>query len=189
MAEHVEYREPAKWPTVVGVVSIVWGGFGLICGVCSGVMTMVPSLILDRMPEGPERTQVERNMAANALWPIEYPLMGIGVLMAIFLIIAGIMLIKRNAGARPMHLVYGIVGVVMVAVHAVVGTMKVPQAVEASVPPGSSPEVIQQAKVGGFVMLGCLLLFFLLWPAFCVIWFGLVKRDSQDLVPVESHGI
>lgn len=190
MAEQVigEYREPAKWPTVVGVVSIVWGGLGLLCGVCGGVMMLMPSMMVGMIPED-QRAEVERQMAANAAWPIEYILLAFGVLMALLLVVSGIMLVKRNPGARPLFLVYGLAGVLLTLCQAGVQIVKIPQAVKAGMPPGATDDMIRQGTIMGYVMAAIMILLGMAWPAFCLIWFGLVKRDSRDLVPVESHEV
>lgn len=188
MAEHVEYREPAKWPTVVGVVSIVWGGLGLLCGVCGGVMMLMPSMMIGMVPEE-QRAEVERQMAANAAWPIEYILLAFSVLLTVLLLVAGIMLVKRNPGARPMFLAYGAAGVLLSLCQVGVQYVKIPQAVKASVPAGATDEAIRQATFMGYAMAALMILLGMAWPAFCLIWFGLVKRDSRDLVPAESHEV
>jgi len=93
---------PPKWPKVIGVISIVLAGLGLVCGGFSAV----GALMLPKIMEGPlDGDPLPPTMQFGM---IDYAVMGIGTILTVVLLFAGIMLVGRRPVARPMHLVYAV---------------------------------------------------------------------------------
>jgi hypothetical protein len=168
--------EPAQWPKVVGTISIVWSSIGLLCGVCGiGFLAFMPQMMKSAEQQlGPMPDIMKPN-------PIQLATSALGFIPAVLLLISGIVTVLRRPVGRPLHLVYAILGLLIGVVGIGYG-IKHQLDVMAWAQANQDNKWAQNAKspfafIG--IAFGAVLSF--AWPIFCLIWFGLVKRDTRDL--------
>jgi hypothetical protein len=176
MPASFETGEPAKWPKVVGIVSIVWSVLGVTCGGCglaSGAMTEWAASMAP--PEfGPMPAELKP-------MGLQLGLAGAGMFWALLLMASGIACVMRKPGARPLHLTYAIGAIVLGLAGAYLGYMQQQVAMQ-FVRDNPSSKWAQQAKPEiGLIMLVVGTALALAWPVFCLIWFGMVKRRGEGL--------
>lgn len=173
------------WPKVIGIISIVFGGLGLVCGVLGvGSVMFMPSMMSGQTFEG-GTPPVFPYVPAS---PVMMALMIVGVLWAVMLIVAGSMLVARKPVARPLHIVYAIVSTLLGAV-----TMKM-QVDQQNLMmdwmrdnPNAQITQMSGGNVGGLIGLAVGGFFAFAWPLFILFWFLVVKRRSADIAEgVES---
>jgi uncharacterized membrane protein YhaH (DUF805 family) len=83
VSEYLE-TEPPKWPLVLGILSILWGGVGVVSGIAGSV-----SLINDARGSKPDVTNS----------PLAIVFAALGTLMALALLVGGVQLLRRRAMA------------------------------------------------------------------------------------------
>jgi uncharacterized membrane protein YhaH (DUF805 family) len=83
VSEYLE-TEPPKWPLVLGILSILWGGVGVVSGIAGSV-----SLLNDARGGKPDVTNSPLAIAFAVL----------GTLMALALLVGGVQLLRRRAMA------------------------------------------------------------------------------------------
>ncbi|MCB9837924.1 MAG: hypothetical protein H6813_01165 [Phycisphaeraceae bacterium] len=169
--------ELPKWPKVVGIISIVWGSIGVICnglGVASSFLSpmMAGSAGEGQMP--PSVTDPPMTVILASVF---------GVLLSIFLVVAGVMTVLRRYAGRSMHLIYAPLHLISIVVGVMMQLEIQSQNAQWA---KDNPDTIfaQQQQVGGIVglvMLGIFTVIFLIWPVFCLVWFGLKKKTHQDM--------
>jgi hypothetical protein len=169
-------NEPASWPKVIGIISIVWGSIGLLCGICGIGGLLFSGAIVNIVP--PEQQEQMRAQMAAQQSPIMFVHYGIGFLLAILLLIAGIQTLRREPLGRTLHLAYGVLGTLSALFGAFLG-WGVIHAQGAQLVGNAQQQQMQQ--MGSYFGLAFGVCFGLAYPVFCLIWFGVVKRDSRDL--------
>jgi flagellar biogenesis protein FliO len=171
--------EPPAWPKVVGIISIVWGSLGIVCNVCGLAGPAMSNLFVNMVPPE-QREQMKQQMAASRN-PLSIGLSAVGLLVAILLIAAGIQTLRRQASGRPMHLLWGVLGIVLAIAGGAVALANMKTQM-ASMPQQSSPQAQQMATTFGYVGAACAVVFFMIWPVFVLIWFGpLGKRPEAGV--------
>ena len=83
VSEYLE-TEPPKWPLVLGILSILWGGVGVIFGIAGSV-----SLLNDARGSQPDVTNS----------PLAISFAVLGALVALALLVGGVQLLRRRAMA------------------------------------------------------------------------------------------
>ena len=83
VSEYLE-TEPLKWPLVLGILSILWGGVGVIFGIAGSV-----SLLNDARGSQPDVTNS----------PLAISFAVLGALVALALLVGGVQLLRRSAMA------------------------------------------------------------------------------------------
>ncbi len=83
VSEYLE-TEPPKWPLVLGILSILWGGVGVVSGITGSV-----SLINDARGSDPDVTNS----------PLAIVFAVLGTLMALAMLVGGVQLLRRRAMA------------------------------------------------------------------------------------------
>ena len=149
-----------KWPLVIGIISIVLASLAIIC--------TPASLLMQKL--GPQQDNVMQDMPA---WFHIYMTVScvLAVCAGLLLLAAGILLLLRKPAARPLHLVYGGLAVVLclggVALTALAFS-------------GASAE--GPVKAGMFAGIACSLPLGLAYPIFLLIWFlrGSVARETAS---------
>lgn len=166
------------WPKPVGIISIVWGSLGLLCGVCGlGSVTMMSSFMKG----------VEEQMGSpmpDVMKPsgAQMGLMALSFIPAVILIVAGVMTVKRNYKGRMLHLVYVGLSVVIGALG--IGMQVMQQLAQkdwaAQNPDNKWAQNIQQGGMFAYIGIAFGVILSFAWPVFCAIWFGAVKRKPED---------
>lgn len=179
-----EFGEVPGWPKAVGITSIVVASLGLLCNTCGMLGQVVSKMMISMAPPEQQAEIEKRQFHAMDPVPAEYALMGIRWLLACWLLVAGIMLVRRAAGARPMHLIYAVASIGLSAAGVVVFAMKYPHVLTELEKAKDNPaaKFMTPARIIGITVFMTLIL--TIWPTFCLIWFGLVKRDGRDLTGV-----
>lgn len=165
-----------RWPGVVGTISIIWASLNMICGGCGVLSPILMSFALAPAEEkfGP----MPDVMRPGAL---QIAAAGGGLLWAIVLLVAGIMLTLRKPAARPLHIVYA-AGSIVLSIAGTVLAILNQQAIAqwAANNPGSE-WAKQSNPTISYIVLAVAIILGLAWPVFCLVWFGLVKRTAADI--------
>lgn len=166
--------EPPQWPKVVGIISICWGGLGLLCNAC---MPLMPLALKNAMPAD-----------AGELPPMfpEGPKIFIaiagGLLASLLCITAGALSISRNPVTRPLHVTYGIIAIILT----VFGTFmnlefqKTQRQWVADHPDSPIAKQMASQSQASFNVIGLAfgVAFGCAYPVFCIAWYGAVKRKA-----------
>lgn len=167
------------WPKVIGIISIVLGALGLICGVVGGAfMFMLPSMMSGQTFEGGTPPIFPYQPAPTS----QLVVMAFGLVWSIVLIVAGAMTTSRKPVGRPIHIVWALVSIVVGAIGM---KMQVDQqnALMDWMRENPNAQVTQMSggNVGGLIGLVIAAFFSFAWQLFILFWFLAVKRKSADL--------
>ncbi len=186
----VEPESQAKWPTVVGWLSIIFGSLTLTCGSLGVVMAlfMAPALMSMAVQKGdPPPTMT--------FSPLSIGLMFLGLLWQIPLVIAGILTLTRKIAGRPTHLLYAI-GFALVTIPSTLVTRndqiaysKSPEIAQWKAENASSPLAPGLGRVPHPAWLLGGLTLNLAWPVFCLIWFLPAERSEKALRQDEEDAL
>lgn len=176
-----EFHEPPSWPKVVGIISMAWGVLNVGCLGCGVVGMFMPVLFADQIAQQfndgmPPAMTRGPSVALIAL-------MVVSVLMAVFLIAAGVVLLMRRYAARMMHLVWA--GVTVLLTFGSIA-MQMGQQQETREWIRQNPNTKfaqQQAQFGGMgemIGWGIGLVMGLGYPAFCFVFFGVMKKNREE---------
>ena len=163
---------PSKWPTVIGIIAIIWAVLGLLGGVCGlGSLFMARSMPAN-FPGAPGMS-----MSAS-------PMMLFGFLISLILksclLALGIGLIKRRPWAPQWIRTWAVVEILGSVVGTILGYFaQQPQFAAMASQPG-----MQQMPPGFFQgiaisSVGCGLLFAWVLPVFVLIWFSRDKIKQE----------
>lgn len=181
-AELDAFAEPPKWPKTVGIISIVWGGLGVACGVCGSIAAlMAPTMMKAGEPQfGPAPAELMPSplTAVNA---------GVGTLVAILLIVAGILLVSRKPVARTLHLVYAGLSLLTTLIATIIGVMAIMDQMSWVRANPDNPWAKQANPVIGIVATAFGVALGAAWPVFCLVWFGLKKTRASDITGETGH--
>ncbi len=176
----IDDQEAPTWPKVVGISSISWAVVNLGCVGCGFAGLLIPSIMSNAMqqayPDGMPPTYSHP--------PVEFFItMAFGVVMSFILICAGIMLLLRKPSAKMMHIVYGIGGII----SGIVGTyvhMAFQAEINEWIQQNPDTAFAKKAVAGQALQQAMLIVAIVVafaWPTFCLIWFGAVKKDAQEI--------
>lgn len=152
---------PRQRPTIILVIAIlhfIFGGIGLFCGICSGVMELAgPSRILQANPQQGHRQQVTEQVLSRKV-PL-YRAYSIGnrissLLSCLLLIASGVGLLYVQSWGRWLSVVYALLSLfvnLIVLVYTIVFFMPAYEEIFRQLPPQSDQEEIAYtfAKVAG----------------------------------------
>ncbi|MEL6329361.1 MAG: hypothetical protein AAFR38_06835 [Planctomycetota bacterium] len=171
------------WPMPVGIVSICFGAIAVIASILGVASIFIFGGRVEGQLNGapmPPSMQVTPMLIAATV---------LAALVNLFLVISGFALVMRKPGARGLHLAYAL-AMIPVTLFGTWYQMEVQSqmAVWASDYPDNEMARRFQAsqQIGGGaigLVIGLLLSF--AWPAFCIIWFGMIKRTPEDVVGFE----
>ena len=170
--------EPAGWPKAVGIISIVWAGLNLACGLCGiGYMLMAGKMMAGAEAQFGPVPDVVKPSQAQIILSI------VGMIGPVILLIAGITTLRRRPTGRVLHLVYAVIAIVLGGAGAFVA-MKQQFAIVQWAKDHPADKWVTQGHVGSpisLVISAAIMLIMFVWPLFCMIWFGAIKRDTKDL--------
>lgn len=172
--------EPSTWPAVIGWIGTVWGVLGTGCLGCGIVGAMMPAI----MPQGMQQAYPDGYPPVMAspsvlMW-VSWALSGV---VGFLLIGAGIVLVLRKPVARLLHLVYAGLALATGAFGVWV-SVQYQQEMTAWVNQNPGTKFAQQQQAQGGLNTAIMIVVVVLtfaWPAFCLIWFAGIKRDSAEI--------
>ncbi|MCX5685507.1 MAG: hypothetical protein NT049_17765 [Planctomycetota bacterium] len=150
----------SKWPKVIGIISIVLASLAIICTPASLAMQKLD----------PNQRHVFEQLPG--WFNIYMTVSGVlGVLVGVLFLAAGITLVLRKPAARPLHLVYACLAIIMCLVGIFV-----------SVAAFSGAPVEGSMKAGMVAGFACSLPLGLAYPVFLLIWFlrGSIARETAS---------
>lgn len=178
--DNLDAQLPA-WPKVVGIISIVWGSIGVICNGLGVVSALFSSTMMKGMAD-----QMNGGMPPALTDPPAINIVAavLGLLLSVFLIMAGAMTLLRKAQGRMMHLVYAPLHLLMI-VWGVMLQLNQQSAIAEWVKNNPDADFSQTQQAGGsaigMVIMLVITAIFLIWPVFCLVWFGAIKKRHEDM--------
>lgn len=168
---------PTSWPKVVGIISIAWACLGLSCLACGVTMQLAigPSMLEPQVRDNPPPS-----MRFGLLQVIQT---AISLVTSLLLLGAGIQTLRRSMVGRTLHLVWAGISVLALIYGAYVGWLQQQEMqVWARNNPGSrmAEQTLKGGTGLGLAIMGIFIALFSIWPVFCLIWFGLVKRTKES---------
>lgn len=181
--------EPATWPKVVGIISIVWASLGLICNGCGAVSPLFQSFAMNMVPPEQQAQMQQQAAAQNPAFTVVMSIIGIG--LAGLLMFAGIQTLRYRWKGRMLHLVWGAVSIVIAVVGAVIGFGQMKAQVASQIQQmQNDPNMAAQAQqmqgaveMTAYGMFGCMVIFSIAYPLFALVWFGLIKTRAEQMGP------
>lgn len=173
-----DFREPPKWPKVVGILSIVFGALNLVCnGIGSVFAFLTPTFMKSAEAQSPGGFPP----SMTAFNPLMAGLMVVSLCFGVLLLLAGIMTLNRRAVGRPMHIVYSLGAIVMLVVGIV---MQLQQIDELAAWVRDNPDAAfsqQWSPITTYVSMAIGIVIGGGYPVFCLVWFGAMgKRPEID---------
>lgn len=169
--------EEITWPKTVGIASIVWASISIGCIGCGAGGIAMQGWSKGGPPGWGPMPDVMKQPPSSLV------MLGVGVPVAVLLLSAGILLIKRNPLARTLHLVYAGIGLVSTGVGTFLSFQH--QLRVLAWAKDNPDDNWAKMMAGGPWMLVGLVVGLVLgcgWPLFCLVWFGLVKPTREDMV-------
>lgn len=174
--------EAPSWPGPVGTTSVVWGGLSLTCAGC-GVVGMLSPIFMGSMMQQafPDGMPPGLTNPPITIWVS----IGVGSLLNLFLITCGIVLLLRKPIARPMHLGYALVALLIGLVGLWFNIQYQNELAQWNRDNPNTRWAQQQAAAGTSVIkslaLGFSILLGFAWPLFCLAWFTAIKPDASEI--------
>ena len=179
------------WPPIMGGICIALGALGFVCG---GIGLLVSPFLSD-VAGGfmEEALQGDPPQPSLSPTPITMLIQGVGVLVSGFFLYAAILLVMRRFRARLLMLIYSVL-TIPVGLAAYVNQMSI-QAADQQWAKDFPDNMVAQgmnsnsgaAEIGQMVGLVLFILLGLGWPAFLLIWFGLVKTKEHQYTGISTE--
>jgi len=170
-----------KWPVVIGIVSIIWGGFWLLCGGLGIAFLPLAPRFMEQALEG---DPIPYGMVPTAT---DYIIGVSGILGSLLLLFAGIMAVSRRPVTRPMHIVYGVITIPLSLWSYLNQMGKAALNAEWAEDFPNNPMATgmgtdtTQAAFGQILGLIITILLGVCIPLFYLIWFGLIKTKPEQI--------
>ena len=107
---------------------------------------------------------------------------------ALLLMAAGILTLRRSMTGRILHLVYALTSFVLLAfglwLHLKTQAETKDWAVQNPDNPFAKAMTQPGSEIGNTIGVGAMIVLGTLWPLFCLVWFGLVKRTRASMTGV-----
>lgn len=173
------------WPKVIGIISIIWGALGLVCGVVFAAMMMfLPSMMQGQSFEGGTPPVFPYVPPPTILMAVMF----VSLLWTILLIVGGSTTAARKPVGRPMHIAWAI-GAILIGAFSMKLQVDSQNTLTDWMRENPTAQVTQMSggSAGGLVGLAISAFFSFAWPLFVLFWFLVVKRRSADIAEgVES---
>ena len=177
--ESLEISVRPRWPKVIGIISIVWGSLGLVCGGVGTAWAVVAPSFMEQALDGDPMPDGMKMHAAD------YGIMGLSLGLALLLLFAGIAAVSYRPVTRMMHLTYGLASFPVVIWSYLNNNAKQASLQEWAQQypdnPVSQSMQGQGAAAGQLVGLVLLILLGFGVPLFYLIWFGLLKTKPEQI--------
>lgn len=169
------------WPKAIGITSIVWGSLWLLCGACGSVWFVAAPQFMKMAEQqmGSPAPQVMMPSAAQIVLTV------FGTFVSGLLVVAGVSTVRRKASGRILHLIFGVVSLIESPLAAVIGWQQ-QAAIQKWVQENPADKWAQQQQQGGavgMIVLIIMTVIALIWPVFCVFWFGVLRKRPEEGAP------
>lgn len=168
----VPYQAPkSSWPTVVGVIGIIYAGMGLFSNMCGVVIiSIAPQFIewLQNMGMSDADAQEMKASLSITTWLVVGGLIGLAVV--IMLLVGSIKLLKRKQSGAKLCKLWAWISIPWILISTFIGV-----AMQTSIQDSSAPAEQVGAIVGAIIGIS----FGLILPVFMVIWFARSKIKSE----------
>ncbi len=164
------------WPKTMGIASIVWSVIGMGCIGCGFAGIFMQNAGGQGPPGFGPMPDVMKQPPSTLI------LMGLGVPVSVLLLVAGIMLVRRNYTARALHIVYAVLGLINTAASTFLGFQHQLR-ILAWAKENPDDKWGQMMATGPWLVMGTVvgLVIGATWPLFCLVWFGMVKRTRESM--------
>ena len=171
-------EQPATWPTVIGVISIVLGSGACLGGAWGFFAPQFMKMMADQMPQ--DQAELFSTMQGWTTWI--FIRSALTVVIALVLLVAGIDLVRRRARGIKLGRVWAVLKMIFAVVGSYVGFFIQQEQLRQM-----SQQISQQnLPIGGsfFALMGVVgVVFGILWscayPVFLLIWFSRAKVRSE----------
>ncbi len=180
--DFVPVKPPEAWPTVVGVLAIIFGAMGTLqnaCGAAGMVAVKAVGAAGELIPEG-DAEDLEAQLAASFPFPVlQAAQMFVEFVLSIVLLVGGIMLLMRKRSSAKVLTTFAWLDLLSNTYIAVLGYFVFRAAMRAA---AENPDMDQlpagfQGMMGAIgpvtVVVGWLLT--AIWPIFLIWWFRRAK--------------
>ncbi|MBL4702586.1 MAG: hypothetical protein JKX85_15165 [Phycisphaeraceae bacterium] len=173
--------EPAKstWPTVIGILSMVLGGFGAMGGLWQTVGPFMMGALGQLVPQDDAKAQ--QALAAMEQWQIPLAVIGLASLvLAVFLLVAGSKLLGRKFQCVTLYKRWAIAKMIVALPAVGIATMSQMQQMQNMVDQGQAPAAfsgMMNVVLVFMVVLG--LAFAWAFPIFILFWFNRQKIHDE----------
>lgn len=172
---------PPAWPKWIGGLAIVWGGLMLTCTGLGAVALPFQAKMMAPLIEGapmPDALKAE---------PLDWVLLGVGLIFTLCLLFGGIFCVSRNAFGRVLILVWAIPSIPM-ALYSYVRQMDKQQSLRdwaEQYPDTQYAEMLRTQgatgqQIGEIIGLVLTILLGVIVPAFFILWFGFIKTKPEQ---------
>ncbi len=184
---HDELTDPPKWPVTIGVLGCIWGGLTLLYnGCCQVAGTVIGKVAMGAIPPGsmPPEAQDQMNAQMALVGPIDILFMVVLTGVSALLLVSAIMLLRRKPIGVKLHLAYGIVATVILIAHVAWQISRADDYAQVMKqnPAAANGPMAAFANMGATMMIVSSVVIGLLrlgYPLFCLIWFGVVKKNAD----------
>ena len=168
------FEELPSWPKVVGIVSICWSSLGIFCTGCG-----VAGLLM--LPQFMSKAEEQLGPMPDVMKPnfVQMIFAGIGIIPVAILMVAGILTVRRSKAGAIAHLLYGGVGLITGLIGTAYGIMHQLELQTWGQQNASSKWAQQAGSPAGWIGLVVAALIGIAYPLFCLVWFGLIKRNAD----------
>lgn len=175
--------EAPGWPKVIGVLSLIWSIFGLTCMGCMVAGIFGSSFLINMAP--PEQ---RANMAQPPISVASIVLLFLGMGASVVLMIAAISTMRRSPAGRTFHLIWAALSLTVSVAALVEGLLHMPVLIEWAKTQPKSNTGAQMMGTQERIMINQLISTTIssVWPIFCLIWFGLVKRNPRQMLDANA---
>lgn len=175
--------DPPSWPKVIGWISTGVGAFGLSCLACSAVGVFATPFMMQGQP-GIDPNNLPPNMTPSPLMLVQ---MGLGAVLSVVQIIAGVLTINRQKSGRIVHLVWAGLGIVSGIVGLII-QVRLNQGFKDWVAANPSSPLARGGGGGPMVFVGyaCSAVLGIGYPIFILVWFGVIKTTHAQMLRREK---
>lgn len=173
--------EPAsKWPTAIGTISIVLGSIGLLCYGCNSLSNIASPMFSGMIPPEQRPPDPPAHLAA-----IQISQLCIAFLLSLWLLIAGIGLVKRRRWSRSNHIAWAFAKILISVVSAVISFVVLEDFVnminDQMSTGGQTPPFTFSSQLFMIILIVSIV-WYLIYPIFVLIWFSraTVKAEVQQ---------
>ena len=97
----------STWPTVLGVIGIIFGSLGILSSTCSFFLPAIMQRVLEQMPPE-QRAQIMDSMPSGAFL---YATLTVGLVLSLMMLWGSVNLLKRRQSARGVLNAYAVASI------------------------------------------------------------------------------